>query len=64
MKTLKIETKPSSNYPSSTFSVKKLTRYFHPDDDFREDYTWGEQASLASDPGSAKLPSYLSKRNH
>ena len=64
MKTLKNETKPSSNYPSSTFSVKKLTHYFHPDDDFREDHTWGEQARSGSVPESAKAPGYLSKRSH
>jgi hypothetical protein len=63
MKTLKNEPKPSSNSPSSTFSVKKLIHYFHPDDDFREDHTWGEQTSSGSTPGSGKSPGSISKRN-
>jgi hypothetical protein len=64
MKTLKNEQKPSSNYPSSSFSIKKFAYYFHPDDDFREDHTWGEKSKLGSNPHLSKLASHQSEISH
>jgi hypothetical protein len=46
MKTSKNEQKSSLNYPFSSSSFKKLRHYFHPDDDFREDHSWGEHSDV------------------
>ncbi|MBC7565566.1 MAG: hypothetical protein H7223_01205 [Pedobacter sp.] len=62
MKTLKNEQKSSSNYPSSNYSFKKLSHYFHPDDDFREDHSWGEKSSVRVTGRSARSLGYGAKR--
>jgi len=62
MKTLKNEQKTSSNYPSSSYSFKKLTHYFHPDDDFREDHSWGGQSDSRPAVRSASASDFASKR--
>jgi hypothetical protein len=62
MKTLKNEQKTSSNYPSSTFSFKKLSYYFHPDDDFREDHSWGNQSGVTSNARTEKPAGLNTKR--
>ncbi|MEJ7560304.1 MAG: hypothetical protein WKF66_18490 [Pedobacter sp.] len=61
MKTSKNEQKTSSNYPSSSSSFKKLSHYFHPDDDFRIDHSWGSTSTV--DSKSAKSTQLHSKHN-
>jgi hypothetical protein len=46
MKSPRIEQKTSSNYPSSSSSFKKVKHYFHPDDNFKVDHSWGKGSQL------------------
>jgi hypothetical protein len=61
MKTSKNEQKTSSNYLSSTAPFKKLRYYFHPDDDFRVDHSWGSVSPILENVKSAKSSKYDSK---
>jgi hypothetical protein len=59
MKSPRIEQKTSSNYPSSSSSFKKVKHYFHPDDNFKVDHSWGKGSPIAesSKPQNSKKSS-------
>ena len=63
MKTIKNEQKPSLNYPSTVISFKRMSHYFHPDDDFREDHHWGNLSKSTEASTVSKRVDFSAKKN-